>query len=102
MKWLLAFAAALTVFILAMLVYVFFVLAPGLPELTAVTDYKPKIPLRIYTADNTLIGEFGEEHRYFVPIAQIPEYKVSAVRLVRTASSSRSADEAHYVCRIRT
>ena len=36
---------------------------PNLPSLDALTDYRPKIPLRIYTADNVLIGEFGEERR---------------------------------------
>jgi len=85
MKWLLAFAAALAVFILSMLAYVFLILAPGLPELTAVTDYKPKIPLRIYTADNTLIGEFGEEHRDFVPIKDIPEQLKKAVLSIEDA-----------------
>nr|WP_314858188.1 PBP1A family penicillin-binding protein [uncultured Undibacterium sp.] len=85
MKWLLAFAAAMAVFILSMLAYVFLILAPGLPELTAVTDYKPKIPLRIYTADNTLIGEFGEEHRDFVPIAQIPDVMKRAILSIEDA-----------------
>jgi len=58
---------------LALLAYLFLIVKPRLPSLEAVTDYKPKIPLRIYTADNVLIGEFGEEHRDFVPIAQIPD-----------------------------
>ena len=34
---------------------------PNLPSLDVLTDYRPKIPLRIYTADGYLIGEFGEE-----------------------------------------
>lgn len=85
MKWLLACAAAATIFILALLAYIFLILAPGLPELTAVTDYKPKIPLRIYTADNTLIGEFGEEHRDFVPIKEIPETMKKAVLSIEDA-----------------
>ncbi|MFZ6818065.1 penicillin-binding protein 1A [Undibacterium sp. Ji22W] len=85
MKWLLALAAAATIFMLSLLVYVFLILAPGLPELTAVTDYKPKIPLRIYTADNTLIGEFGEEHRDFVAIKDIPESMKKAVLSIEDA-----------------
>lgn len=85
MKWLLACAAAATIFILSLLAYVFLILAPGLPELTAVTDYKPKIPLRIYTADNTLIGEFGEEHRDFVAIKDIPESMKKAVLSIEDA-----------------
>jgi len=53
--------------------YVMLRVLPNVPALDAVTDYRPKIPLRIYTADNVLIGEFGEEHRDFVPIKQIPD-----------------------------
>lgn len=46
---------------------------PSLPSMDIVTDYQPKVPLRVYTADGALIGEFGEEHRDFVPIAEIPK-----------------------------
>ncbi len=46
--------------------YLFLYVRPRLPELDVITDYQPKIPLRVYTADNVLIGEFGEEHRDFV------------------------------------
>ncbi len=56
-----------------LLAYLLLYVAPNLPSLEVITDYRPKIPLRIYTADNALIGEFGEEHRDFVPIKDIPE-----------------------------
>ncbi len=79
MKWIFSLAALFALLCGAMLVYVFLVLAPDLPSLDAVTDYKPKIPLRVYTADNALIGEFGEEHRDFVPIKEIPELMKNAV-----------------------
>ncbi|MBV1775472.1 penicillin-binding protein 1A [Burkholderiaceae bacterium DAT-1] len=52
---------------------------PRLPSLEAITDYRPKIPLRIYTADGVQIGEFGEERRAFVPIGQIPQLMKQAV-----------------------
>jgi penicillin-binding protein 1A len=70
-------AALLTVagIVAYLLVFIF----PNVPAIDAVTDYKPKIPLRIYTADNVLIGEFGEEHRDFVPIKQIPDLMKKAV-----------------------
>ncbi|THC46885.1 penicillin-binding protein [Massilia sp. Mn16-1_5] len=60
-------------------------IVPNVPSIDAVTDYKPKIPLRIYTADNQLIGEFGEEHRDFVPIAQIPPMMKKAVLAIEDA-----------------
>ena len=56
----------------AMAAYVMLVIVPNLPSIDALTDYQPKIPLRVYTADNVLIGEFGDERRDFVPIDQIP------------------------------
>ncbi|HEY5801019.1 MAG TPA: penicillin-binding protein 1A [Burkholderiaceae bacterium] len=64
---------------IAMVVYALVFIAPNLPGLDTLTDYRPKIPLRIYTADNVLIGEFGEEHRDFVPIAQMPARMKQAV-----------------------
>lgn len=59
--------------------YALIVARPNLPPLTAITDYRPKIPLRIYTADNVLIGEFGEERRNLVRIQDIPAYMKQAV-----------------------
>jgi len=43
-----------------------------LPSLDVLTDYRPKIPLRVYTSDHVLIGEFGQERRDFVAIKDIP------------------------------
>ena len=60
-------------------VYLMTAILPKVPPIDAVTDYRPKIPLRIYTADNVLIGQFGVEHRDFVPIAKIPTMMKSAV-----------------------
>ncbi len=62
-----------------LLAYFFLAIYPNVPPIGAVTDYQPKIPLRIYTADNVLIGEFGQEHREFVPISAIPETLRQAV-----------------------
>lgn len=85
MKWLFTGLAGIVALILGLLAYVYLVLVPDLPPITAVTDYKPKIPLRIYTADNTLIGEFGEEHRDFVPIKEIPDTMKKAILAVEDA-----------------
>ncbi|RBH50268.1 penicillin-binding protein, partial [Pseudomonas sp. MWU13-2860] len=46
---------------------------PRLPSLDVLTDYRPKIPLRVYSADNQLIGEFGEERRSFSRIHEVPQ-----------------------------
>jgi penicillin-binding protein 1A len=52
---------------------------PNLPPLDAITDYRPKIPLRIFSADNVLIGEFGEERRNVVRIKEVPDIMKKAV-----------------------
>jgi penicillin-binding protein 1A len=52
---------------------------PNLPSLEVLTDYRPKIPLRIYTADNYLIGEFGEERRAVVAIDDVPNIMKQAI-----------------------
>ena len=43
-----------------------------LPSLDALVDYRPKIPLRIYSSEGVLIGEFGQERREFIAIKDIP------------------------------
>jgi penicillin-binding protein 1A len=52
---------------------------PNLPELNSLTDYRPKIPLRIFTADNVMIAEFGEERRNVVRFKEIPDVMKQAV-----------------------
>jgi penicillin-binding protein 1A len=68
--------------IVAILLLVGFALTmayPNLPELDAITSYKPKMPLRVFSADNMLIAEFGEERRNVVRFADIPELMKKAV-----------------------
>ncbi len=52
---------------------------PNLPDLHALIDYRPKVPLRVYTSDNVLIGEFGEERRRVVPINEVPDVLKAAI-----------------------
>jgi len=52
---------------------------PNLPSLDALTEYQPKIPLRIYTVEGVLIGEFGEERRAIVSIAEVPAQLKNAI-----------------------
>ncbi|HIE90210.1 MAG TPA: penicillin-binding protein 1A, partial [Methylophilaceae bacterium] len=55
---------------------------PTLPSLEKITDYKPVQPLRIYSADGYLIGEFGEERRAFTKIEDIPKQMQAAVMAI--------------------
>jgi penicillin-binding protein 1A len=54
-------------------------LYPNLPSVEVLTDYRPKIPLRVYTAEGDLIGEFGEEKRAVVKIADVPKVMKDAI-----------------------
>jgi penicillin-binding protein 1A len=52
---------------------------PSLPSLEVLTDYRPKIPLRIYSAEGELIGEYGEEKRAVVKIKDVPQVMKAAI-----------------------
>ncbi len=71
--FLLAAAGILVLGFAAVMVY------PTLPSLEVLTDYRPKIPLRVYSADGDLIGEFGEERRAVVKLEQVPKTLVNAI-----------------------
>jgi penicillin-binding protein 1A len=68
-----AIAAALTLTLSAVLA------ADRLPSLDVLTDYRPKVPLRVWTADGVLIGEFGEERRSVVRIDDVPDVMTHAI-----------------------
>ncbi|WP_038369363.1 penicillin-binding protein 1A [Brackiella oedipodis] len=46
---------------------------PNLPDLKVMTDYRPRVPLRIYSADNLLLSEYGEERRNVLRIDEFPD-----------------------------
>lgn len=52
---------------------------PRLPSIDALTDYQPKLPLRVFTADGVLIGEFGEERRSITRIEEFPDHLKQAI-----------------------
>lgn len=49
------------------------VLLPQLPDTSSLANYKPKQPLRVYTADGVEIGGFGHEKREYLRIEQFPK-----------------------------
>jgi penicillin-binding protein 1A len=59
--------------------FVLALLWPTLPPLDALTDYQPKIPLRIVSADGDLLGEFGEERRAIIRIGEVPDVMKHAI-----------------------
>jgi penicillin-binding protein 1A len=72
-------ALALALLPLLLLVFVAMLAYPSLPSLEALTEYQPKIPLRIYSAEGILLGEFGEERRALVKIGEVPDLMKKAI-----------------------
>ena len=58
---------------------------PNLPDISELSDYRPKLPLRVYSADGVMIGEFGEERRNLTPIQDIPQVMKDAVLAIEDA-----------------
>lgn len=52
---------------------------PNLPDISDLSDYRPKLPLRIFSVEGDLLGEFGEERRNLTPISEIPKVMKDAV-----------------------
>ncbi|MDQ0572023.1 penicillin-binding protein 1A [Variovorax paradoxus] len=79
MAWGLGIAAAGILAVLCVLAVALAVAYPNLPDISELSDYRPKLPLRVFSAEGTLIGEFGEERRNLTPIAAIPKVVKDAV-----------------------
>ena len=58
---------------------------PNLPDITDLSDYRPKLPLRVFSAEGDLLAEFGEERRNLTPIAEIPKVMTNAVLAIEDA-----------------
>jgi penicillin-binding protein 1A len=83
--WAFGFMAACGV-IVALLVGVALAMAyPQLPDVTALSDYRPKLSMRVYSVEGTQIGEFGEERRNFMPFKDIPKVMKDAVLAIEDA-----------------
>ena len=71
--------AGLAVIVAGLMLIAVVITYPRLPSLDVLTDYRPKMPLRVYSADNVLIGEFGEERRSFTRIQDVPQHMKQAL-----------------------
>lgn len=54
-------------------------LSPGLPSVDSLRDVKLQTPLRVYSADHKLIGEFGEQRRTPIRYSDIPQRYIDAL-----------------------
>jgi penicillin-binding protein 1A len=58
---------------------------PNLPDISDLSNYRPILPLRVYTTEGVLMGEFGEERRNLTPIKDIPKVMINAVLAIEDA-----------------
>jgi penicillin-binding protein 1A len=77
--WAMGLAAAGLVSILMVVGVAMVIAYPNLPDISDLAEYKPKLPLRVFTEDGQLMGEFGEERRNLTPIKEIPQVMKDAV-----------------------
>ena len=80
-----ALASGALISILLVVAVALAVAYPNLPDVTDLSDYRPKLPLRVFSSEGVLIGEFGEELRNLTPIAQIPKVMKDAVLAIEDA-----------------
>ena len=83
--WIFGSAVALLIGIVLFAAVALAVAYPNLPDISDLSDYRPKLPLRVYSSDSVLIGEFGEERRSLTPIQDIPQVMKDAVLAVEDA-----------------
>ena len=58
---------------------------PNLPDISDLSNYRPILPLRVYSADGVMMGEFGEERRKLTPVKEIPKVMIDAVLAIEDA-----------------
>ena len=83
--WCIGLAGGLAVGVALLIGLALAVAYPNLPKISGLVDYRPKLPMRIYSSDNVLIDEFGEERRSFTPIAEMPKVMQNAVLAIEDA-----------------
>ena len=77
--WVALAVAGVVLFVAAVLTLAGVLIYPNLPDLDVLTDYRPKVPLRVVTEDGALIGEFGEERRALVALEKVPLHLKRAI-----------------------
>ena len=92
LKWAAGLATAGMLALLMVIALALSVAYPNLPDVSDMLNYRPKLPMRVFSADGALIGEFGEERRSLTPIKDIPQVMKDAV--LANPFSRDSMDEA--------
>ena len=83
--WSAGLVAAGAVSLLMVIAVALAVAYPNLPDISDLSDYRPKLPMRVFSADGVVIGEFGEERRRLTPINEVPKVMTDAVLAIEDA-----------------
>ena len=78
-KQFLIISTSIILSLIALIYYVYLLIVPSLPPLDNLSDYRPKEPLQVFTKEGDLIAEFGEEHRDFIKINNVPQKMINAI-----------------------
>ena len=85
LAWLMGASIAAALGVVCLVALVMSIAYPNLPEVSDLASYRPKLPLRVFSIEGDLLGEFGEEHRTFTPIAEIPQVMKDAILAIEDA-----------------
>jgi len=85
LAWLVGAAIAGMIGVMCLVALVMAIAYPNLPEVADLAAYRPKLPLRVFSIEGDLLGEFGEEHRTFTPITEIPQVMKDAILAIEDA-----------------
>ncbi|MFY7866554.1 penicillin-binding protein 1A [Roseateles sp.] len=83
--WLLGLGLAAVFSVLLLVALALAMAYPNLPDISGLTDYRPKLPMRILSQEGQLLGEFGEERRNYLTIKEIPKVMKDAVLAIEDA-----------------
>lgn len=79
LKKLAFFVSLLTIFMVLIVLGAYLFSAPQVPAIDSLKNVKFQTPMRIYTADEKLIGEFGDVRRAPVDLEQVPQDFINAL-----------------------
>ena len=78
LRFFLNFIQCMVLFCLAAVLTISLYILPRLPDIEALKDIKMQVPLRIYSADMSLIAEYGEKRRTPIKIEELPDKLIKA------------------------
>ena len=78
-KWLAISGVALALLVAGTFGFLYYKIAPDLPDVQTLREVQLQMPLRIYTEEGELIAEYGEKRREPVQISAVPQSLVDAI-----------------------